>query len=87
MARFYGGVQGARGQAHRLGTAKSGITVVAASYQGAVEVRLRAVNGLDHAEVSFKPWQGVGSSLPIYSGPVSGPLAGNPRRGRGRRFR
>lgn len=84
MDRFYGGVQGTRGQAHRLGTAKTGITTVAASYQGAIEVRLRAVNGLDRAEVRFIPWRGVGADLPIYSGPVSGPLAGNPRRASGR---
>lgn len=72
MAHFYGTLQGHQGQASRLGTAKTGLRVVAASWQGAVDVHLYERNGVDMASVTLKPWNGVGLSREIYNGPVAG---------------
>jgi hypothetical protein len=44
MARFYGAVQGARGEATRLGGTDSGLRTEACSWQGKIVVRL----GADH---------------------------------------
>ena len=72
MAHFYGTLKGARGQASRLGTKKSDITTVAASWQGAVEVTLShdESTGKDIASISLRPWHGAGVSHLIYEGPV-----------------
>ncbi len=40
MAHFYGTIQGNRGQASRLGSKTSGLSLTAASYQGAVNTHL-----------------------------------------------
>lgn len=72
MAHFYGTLHGARGPASRLGHKSSGLETVAASYQGAVKVRLYGRDGTDMAEVRLTPWQGSGSSRVLYDGPVSG---------------
>lgn len=40
MAHFYGTIKGQRGQASRLGGKTSGLETYAASWQGAVSVRL-----------------------------------------------
>jgi hypothetical protein len=72
MAHFYGTIQGARGEASRLGTKSSGLHVVAASWQGAVDVQLYERDGMDYVIVSLKPWQGHGESRLLYEGPVSG---------------
>ena len=42
MARYRGTLQGCRGEASRLGHSSSGLTTVAASWQGAVRVELYA---------------------------------------------
>lgn len=47
MARFYGTVQGGRGQANRLGHANTGLEVEACSYQGKVVVHLSAKDDVD----------------------------------------
>lgn len=78
MAHFYGAVRGGRSEASRLGHKKTGLTTIAASWQGAVRVELREVEGKDFAHVSLEPWQGRGISQVIYDGPVEG-LPLNPK--------
>lgn len=70
MARFYGVVQGTRGQASRCGSKSSGLTTTAASWQGAVETTLYREGDIDMARVVLKPWRGVGVSRTLYEGPV-----------------
>jgi hypothetical protein len=72
MAHFRGTLQGRGGLASRLGTAKSGLSVKAASWQGAVGVALYVCNGVDYARVSLEPHHGSGTYRVIYDGPVSG---------------
>ena len=74
MAHFLAAIKGHRGEASRLGTKRSGLDATAASWQGAVEVRLwhDAKTGRDMARVSLTPWHGAGSHKPLYYGPVSG---------------
>jgi hypothetical protein len=74
MAQYLAAIKGQRGEASRLGSKKSGLDVTAASWQGAVEVRLwhDKKTGQDMARVSLAPWHGSGSSRSLYYGPVSG---------------
>ncbi len=72
MAHFYGSIQGARGEATRLGSKDSGLITVAASWQGAVQVTLYHRDGVDHARVWLTPWYGEGVSQELYDGPVAG---------------
>lgn len=48
MAHFYGSIQGARGEATRLGTKGSGLNVMAASWSGRITVELFEREGADH---------------------------------------
>lgn len=76
MAQYLGQVQGQRGQATRLGSAKSGLDVTAASWQGAVAVRLYEKDGVDMARVMLTTWHGAGTNRVLYDGPVGGgPIA------------
>ena len=72
MAHFYGTLQGSRGEASRLGTARSGLRTVAASWQGSVRVELyhSEETGQDMCHVYLAPWHGKGTELALYSGPV-----------------
>jgi hypothetical protein len=72
MAHFYARIAGRRGPASRLGTRSSGIEATAASWQGAVRVRLYERDGVDMADVSLIPWHGNGRHVALYSGPVAG---------------
>lgn len=72
MAHFYGTLQGARGRASRLGHKNTGLNTVAASWQGAVSVRLFHDGVRDMVEVRFQEWHGAGSDRLIYKGPVDG---------------
>jgi hypothetical protein len=76
VAHFYGTVQGARGEASRLGNKASGLQAIAASYSGAVEVELQHRDGVDYARVCLRPWMGEGVDRVLFDGPVSG---GSPR--------
>lgn len=71
MAHFYGEVEGSRQPVHRLGTADSGLRVVAASWQGAVSTRLYEMDGVDYAKVSLIPWEGNGITRVLYNGPIN----------------
>jgi hypothetical protein len=71
MAHFYGTIQGARGQASRLGHKATGLRAVAASYSGAVDVQLYVNSaGIDCARVALKPWHGAGRDAVLYDGPI-----------------
>ena len=74
MAHFYGAVQGSRSETSRLGSKKSGLSTVAASWQGAVEVYIYydETTGKDIASVFLSPWHGKGISQNLYVGPVGG---------------
>lgn len=73
MAHFFGSVNGqSRNEASRLGSKRSGLSVVAASWQGAVEVSLNhnERTGIDQCCVSLRPWHGAGTHISLYRGPV-----------------
>ncbi len=74
MAQFYGTVRGNRGEASRLGGKDSGLTTVAASWQGSVRVDLihNHHTGIDTARVYLTPHRGCGEYHLLYEGPVSG---------------
>lgn len=74
MAHFRGIISGQRGEASRLGSKKSGLSVEAASWEGKVSVRLFADEngGPDFAVVSLERHHGHGISKELYRGPVSG---------------
>lgn len=82
MAQFIGCVKGTRGEASRLGTKKSGLTCIAASWLGAVSVSLRhdEKGDTDIAVVRLIPWRGAGVHLDLYDGPVGGPKGGKKSR-------
>ncbi len=75
MAQFRGWIQGNRGAASRLGSKTGGLTLNAASWEGAVSVRLwhDQAAGYDYAEISLtKHVNGAGTERLLYKGPVSG---------------
>ena len=72
MAHFRGTIQGARGQASRLGHVSSGLQVEAASWQGKVTVSLFKQDGKDWALVCLAPHHGAGICRTLYDGPVGG---------------
>ena len=74
MAHFYGTLQGARGEATRLGHKSTGVTTRAASWAGCVRVELwhDEETDTDWARVSLEPWHGEGRQATLYVGPVSG---------------
>lgn len=76
MAQFYGTLHGNRGEASRLGTKSSGLTVTGLSWDGGAEVRLWHDEGagVDMLEVSLVPHfsTGRGTRKVLYSGPASG---------------
>lgn len=73
MSHFYGTIEGTRGKGTRCGSKASGLTVHAASWDGAVRVQLLhdAATGKDMAEVSLIPWRGRGATHMLYAGPVN----------------
>jgi|TARA_Y100000310_G_scaffold228936_1_gene231284 hypothetical protein len=72
MAHFRGTIQGARGPASRLGDKGTGLHVNAASWEGAVDVRLYEAGGVDMAQVYLRKHNGAGVDRVLYDGPVSG---------------
>jgi len=72
MAHFYGTLQGARGEATRLGTKNSGLHTTACSYEGKVRVVLDFDEklGKDIATVSLAKHMGQGVEVELFSGPV-----------------
>ena len=84
MARYRGTLRGCRGEASRLGHGASGLTTVAASWQGAVRVELYACGDRDFARVSLTRHHGAGVERLLFDGPVSGALQSIERCGEGR---
>lgn len=72
MAHFYGTLKGSRGRTSRLGTKSSGLVARVASWEGAVEVALYEVDGVDFASVYLRPHEGAGMTRLLYEGTVSG---------------
>ena len=71
MAKYYGVLQGSRGEATRCGSRSSGLTAIVASWAGAVRVTLAdATDGTEMARVELVPWHGRGVSKTLYYGPV-----------------
>ncbi len=72
MSHFYGTMTGGRGQSTRCGSKLSGLTVVAASWCGAIEVEVRhdKLSDLDMATVRMVPWHGRGERYQLFEGPV-----------------
>ena len=70
MSHFYGTLKGNRGEATRTGTSKSGLTVHAASWRGAVCVTLShdAATDTDHYHVALVPWHGAGARCVLAKG-------------------
>src|SRR5512145_448179 len=73
MAKYYGVLEGsAKKVATRCGSASSGLVTIAASWSGAVQVRLYEEDGVEMASVSLIPWHGAGTTRTLYTGPVNG---------------
>lgn len=72
MAEFRGKISGSRGEATRLGTKKSGLTVEAASWYGKVVVSLLPdlKTGGTEALVNLEPHHGVGGYYRLYRGSI-----------------
>lgn len=70
MSHFYGTLQGSRGEATRCGTKNSGMEVHAASWSGAIQVRLYVKDGVDYAIVRKVRWYGSGEEKILYDGPL-----------------
>lgn len=71
MARFYGSVQGNRGQATRLG--HTTLDVSAQSYNGDIRVQLYDHEGTDWCRIwaEVHKNRGGGDTFTIYCGPIS----------------
>lgn len=68
MSHFYGVLQGSRGQATRCATKKSGLTAIAASWDGAVETTLFEREGKNYYRVERIPWHGNGERVLLAEG-------------------
>lgn len=69
MSHFYGVLNGQRGEATRCGSKASGLTVTAASWNGAIAVHLYVDDdGNDCFEVREKAWRGHGIERVISTG-------------------
>ncbi len=72
MARFYGVVNGGRGDATRVGHKREGLSTVAASWAGCVRTDLYVnAHGIDCARVTLDRWRGEGTRATLYDGPIN----------------
>lgn len=73
MAHFRGTLQGARGEASRLGGKGSGLSATAASWEGRVEVSLYydESKDCDMARVCLTQHHGRGVYVELYNGPLN----------------
>jgi hypothetical protein len=77
MSHFYGTLRGSRGEATRCGSRASGVSAVAASWKGAVHVRVYVnAAGLDAYEIELTPWHGEGVRRSLASGVFEGQEGG-----------
>ena len=74
ISRFYGVVQGNRGDAHRGGSAESGMQTQCASWSGAVQCNAYVDDetGEDNVKIKFIPWRGRGKCFTILDGRIDG---------------
>ncbi|MDE4913506.1 hypothetical protein PQI07_22760 [Methylobacterium sp. 092160098-2] len=71
MAHFIGTVQGARGEASRLGGQRSGMRGYVASWKGGCRSFAYVNNdGIDCVRVELVPHRGRGVHRTIYDGPI-----------------
>ena len=70
MARYQGFVQGNRGEATRLGTAKSGMWATARGWEGGAHIALYEKDGRDYINISVGPHGNTGQTT-ILEGPVA----------------
>ena len=71
MSRFYGTVQGNRGEASRGGSTSSGLTTYCASWRGAIRCAAYVdKDGKDCVRVEKTTWQGAGEYKLLYDGPI-----------------
>ena len=76
MSRFYGTVQGNRGEASRSGHSVGGMTTWCASWNGAVRCYAYVgEGGIDCVRVTLTQWHGNGprKDIVLYNGPMRGP--------------
>ena len=80
MSHFYGWVQGNRGEASRGGSKKSGYDAVAASWDGAIRVRLDYDPKTDknHYVIYQSKWHGKGVESEIAKGIIGEEDFSNP---------
>lgn len=78
MARFYGTVQGGRGEASRLGHSTSGLGVSAKSWNGCIGVRLYDEKGVDHCYIDVEEHNGSRRKI-LYRGPIADLVNGDIR--------
>jgi hypothetical protein len=75
MAHFYGILKGNRRRVTTLGDRRSGLTTVAASWDGCVRVELYrpGADAADHVRITLEPWpeDSVGTKTLIYEGPIA----------------
>jgi len=62
MSRFYGTLQGNRGEATRCGTKSSGVTTYAAGWRGAIRVNVYERDDVDRFSVELVPWKDSGGA-------------------------
>jgi hypothetical protein len=67
MAHFRGTIQGQRGSASRLGSARSGLTINANGWDFGVKVILREKDGQDVADI-FLTGGSHDAAIPVYVG-------------------
>ncbi len=79
MSHFYGTLKGTRGEVTRCGAKASGVRVTAASWSGAVTVRLwyDEDTGRDMFSVEQTSWLGVGDNREVARGYVGEALHGH----------
>lgn len=70
MAHFYGNLRGSRGAASRLGTARSGLSVSARSWNGSVTVELSETETGTRVRILAAEGSAIGGNV-LYSGPIS----------------
>ena len=71
MSHFYGTVQGNRGVTTRVGSPKSGMETICASWSGAVRCHAYVDSkGRDKVRIEFIKWRGSGKDKILYDGPI-----------------
>lgn len=83
MAHFYGVVRGsAKSPATRTGSKKTSLETIAASWDGAIKVLAwyNEEEDEDWVMISFIRWEGAGTDMMLYEGPISeySPISENP---------